>query len=181
MTRRANPYHLAGPFGGATALVAIGSARGSGRDPRPEARASLIADLTTAGLSAAAAFTVLELAEGLHPEQYIFSALDRMLEQARSTLAIGLETEQVHAFELGAALTLAHAAGVARWDAPEEGRARLQADLGRANLLAQQLGVGEADVARLLRDARADGLPLAVLAGEIQRVSQVLLDTMLRG
>ena len=187
MAPHTNPYYLAGPFGAAPALLATASARTSGRSPRPEARASLIADLMAAGLSASGAFKVQEFAEQLDPfpwtaspDQSILTVLDDLLRRTHTVLASELQTDQVHAFTFGAAMCLAHSITVTRWDAPSEGHTRLLAELTRAQSAAHTLGVGEPEVGALLSAAQAPWSLPSLLAPGILRATGVILNALLR-
>lgn len=187
MRSTANPYYLAGTFGAASAVLATAAARTIGRPVRPDARASVIANLMSAGLSAASAFKVYEIGDELTAFPWteragatVFSVLESVFERSEALLGGELQSDQVQAYRLGAGLCLAYASSVVRWDTPEDGRARLTGDLARANMTAQALGVGEAGVGKLLEVARTHQLSLVFLAKDILAAAESIMNTMLR-
>ena len=91
-----------------------------------------------------------------------------------------LQSDQVQAFLLGAALTMAYATTMARWDHPAEGKLRLLTDLDRALEDARLLGMGEPEVQRVRQVAEAHQLSVVFLGAEVVAAAETIVNAMLR-
>jgi hypothetical protein len=126
MTRYDSPYYLPGPFAAATAVIAWAAMRLLGRYERPEYKASLIANLMSAGISAQLASEVSQIPDSLAltsmPRVMAYvDNLDVVKLRCVSLLEQALQQDQLKAFELGYDLAMAADLCLANWEEPSEG------------------------------------------------------------